>query len=162
MPMKRKDFFELVAPLSEKLYLVAYSLIPDDLQAEQLVIDGLNAFLIKEKKSILRKEFNTKDSREAQVLRKIYFKGILNYLAEIGVRRSIQMQEQTKTTRPAEFATFYNLEPKVRLIVSLRYECQFNIEEIEEIARMPRYEVIEKIHNGKFLMMNDLNRGVDL
>ena len=48
--MKRKDFYQLVAPLSEKLYRYAYTLIPDDLQAEQLVVDGFNAYLLRERK----------------------------------------------------------------------------------------------------------------
>jgi hypothetical protein len=46
-------------------------------------------------------------------------------------------------------------------VLSLRYEAQFTVEEIEEIVQMPRYEVIEKIHNGRFLLMNDLNKVVN-
>ena len=63
--MKRKEFFQLLQPLTEKLYRLAWSLVPDDLQAEQLVIDSLNAYLLKEKKQILRsrslEEMNNKD-----------------------------------------------------------------------------------------------------
>ena len=51
--MKRKDFYQLLHPLTDKLYRMATTLIPDDLQAEQLVIDSLNAYLIKEKNKIL-------------------------------------------------------------------------------------------------------------
>ena len=35
-------------------------------------------------------------------------------------------------------------------------------EEIEEIVQLPRFEVIEKIHNGRFLLLNDLNQGLSL
>jgi hypothetical protein len=44
--------------------------------------------------------------------------------------------------------------------MKLRFENQFTVEEIEEIAQLPKYEVIEKLHNGRFLLLNDLNRGV--
>lgn len=139
---------------------MAYTLIPDDLQAEQLVIDSLNAYLLKEKKHILNREFDSKDKKTSQVLRRNVFKGILKHMCDIGVRRSGQLIEQMKVIRPKEYTVYYSLEPKVRLVLSLRYEAQFTMEEIEEIVQVPRFEVIEKIHNGRFLLMNDLNHGV--
>ena len=158
--MKRKDFYQIALPLTEKLYRFAYTLIPDDLQAEQLVIDSINAYLLKERKSIMKREVDITSKKETQILRRTYFKSILKYLCDIGVRRSLQLTEQMKVIRPNEFAPFYSLEPKVRFVISLRYEAQFSVEEIEEIVQMPRYEVIEKIHNGRFLLLNDLNKGV--
>lgn len=158
--MKRKEFYELTLPLMDKLYRFAFTLIPDDLQAEQLVIDALNAFLIKERKTILKKEVDLNSKKETQILRRTYFKGLLRYMGDIGARRSVQLIEQMKVERPLEFAAFYSLDPKVRFVISLRYEGQFTVEEIEEIVQMPRYEVIEKIHNGRFLLLNDLNKGV--
>lgn len=160
--MKRKDFYQLALPLTDKLYRFAYTLIPDDLQAEQLVIDSINAFLLKEKKSILNRAIDMTSKKETQLIRRVYFKSILKYLCDIGVRRSVQLSEQMKVLRPKEFAPFYALEPKVRFVISLRYEAQFSVEEIEEIVQLPRYEVIEKIHNGRFLLLNDLNKGVTL
>lgn len=158
--MKRKDFYQLVQPLTEKLYRFAFTLIPDDLQAEQLVIDGLNAYLLKERKSILRRELDLSSKKETQLARRILFKGILRYLGDIGARRSTQINEHVKKNLPKEYTSFYALDPKVRFVISLRYEAQFSVEEIEEIVQMPRYEVIEKIHNGRFLLLNDLNKGV--
>lgn len=158
--MKRKDFYQLVQPLTEKLYRFAFNLIPDDLQAEQLVIDGLNAYLLKERKSIIRKEINLSSKKETQLMRRTLYKGILRYLCDIGVRRSTQINEHVKKNLPIEYTSFYSLDPKVRFVIGLRYEEQFSVEEIEEIAQMPRYEVIEKIHNGRFLLLNDLNKGV--
>jgi hypothetical protein len=160
--MKRKDFYQILQPLLGKLYNVAFSLVPDDLQSEQLVIDSVNAYLIKEKKSILRREIDLLSKKETQVYRRIVFKGILRYLSDIGIRRSLQLSEQLRLTRPEEYAPFFSMEPKVRLILKLRYELQFTVEEIVEIGQMPRYEVIEKVHNGRFLLMNDLNKGVSL
>lgn len=159
--MKRKDFYQLVVPVTDKLYRFAYTLIPDDLQAEQLVIDAINAFLIKERKMITKKEVDLGDKKELQIIRRTFFKGILRYMSDIGVRRSTQLVEQMKLMRPEEYSLFYSLEPKVRFVMAMRYEAQFTVEEIEEIVQMPRHEVIEKIHNGRFLLLNDLNRGVE-
>lgn len=160
--MKRKDFSQVVLPLSEKLYRFAFVLIPDDLQAEQLVVDSVNAFLLKERKSILRRELDLAQKKDTQIYRRAIFKGILRYLCDIGVRRSVQLREQMKVRPADEFAAFYNLDPKVRFTLSLRYEARFSVEEIEEIIQLPRYEVIEKIHNGRYLLLNELNSGVAL
>lgn len=159
--MKRKDFFQLLQPLTDKLYRLAWCLIPDDLQAEQLVIDALNAYLLKEKKHILQaRSLEELAKKDVQLQRRHHFKGISRHLVHIGIRRSLQLTDQMKLTRPSEFQAFYGLEPKVRLVVSLRYDFQFTVDEIEDILSMPRYEVIEKLHNGRFLLLNDINAGV--
>ena len=161
--MKRKDFYQLLHPLTDKLYRMATTLIPDDLQAEQLVIDSLNAYLIKEKNKIpAGRELDSLSKKDIQLQRRFYFKGILRYMSEIGVRRSSQLADQMKLAGPSNFKTFYGLGPKVRLVMSLRYDFQFTVEEIEDITTMPRYEVIEKLHNGRFLLLNDFNQGVQL
>ncbi len=151
--MKRNDLFQLVAPLSEKLYRFAYSLIPDDLQAEQLVIDSLNAYLIKEQKQIVKRDFDPRNKKEAQQLRRFYFKGLLKYLSDIGIRRSGQFTDHLKDMGPSGHAEFYRLEAKIRIVISLRYDARFSVEEIAEILAIPRYEVIEKLHNGRFLLL---------
>lgn len=158
--MKRSEFFFLLQPLTSKLYSMAHSLLPDDLQAEQLVVDAINAFLIRERSHLLRKSVNSGERKEVQLLRRTYFKGILRHMAEIGVRRSHQLTEQMRLSRPEEYESFFALEPKVRFALKLRYEAQFNIEEIEDILQMPRYEAIEKLHNGRFLLVSNLNGGV--
>lgn len=158
--MKRKDFHQLIIPLTDKLYHFAYCLIPDDLQAEQLVVDALNAYLIKEKKKVLNREVDLKDKKEIQISRRNYFKGILKFIGDIGIRRSIQLNEQMKLMRPEEFADYYSLDPKIRFVLSLRYQANFTVEEIEEIVQIPRYEVIEKIHNGRHLLFNKKNKAL--
>lgn len=160
--MKRMDFYQLIQPLTSKLYQFAFSLVPDDLQAEQLVIDGVNAYLLKERKFILNKEVDLQNRKDVQVIRRVVLRGILKYLVGIGIRRSVQLSEQMRLNRPEDFAPYYSLDPKVRLVLRLRYDAQFTAEEIEDIMQIPRYEVIEKIHNGRFLLINDLNKGGEL
>jgi DNA-directed RNA polymerase specialized sigma24 family protein len=160
--MKRMELLQLLQPLTDRLYGFAYALMPDDLQAEQLVVDSLNAFLIKEKKALLKREIDLENKKESQILRRSYFKILLRYMSEIGLRRSMQLADQLRQGRPEEYAPFYSLEPKVRMVMSLRYEAQFSVEEIEEITHLPRFEIIEKIHNGRFLLLNHSKGEVNL
>lgn len=158
--MKRKDFFQLIQPLSEKLYRFAFTLIPDDLQAEQLVVDGLNAFLIKEKKGLLAKVVDVQSNKkELQIVRRMYLRNILQYVNEIGHRRALQLGEHLRLEQPTEFKNYFSLDSKVRAVMHLRFDAQFSVDEIEDIMKMPRFEVIEKIHNGRFLLLNQLNSG---
>lgn len=160
--MTRKDFYLLVQPLTEKLYQYAFALIPDDLQAEQLVIDSMNALLIKEKKALLRKELVITQKKEVGVYRRIVFKALLKHLTAIGIRRSLQLADQVKQSRPQEFAAYYALDPKVRVVLRMRYESLFSVEEITDILQVPRYEVIEKLHNGRFLLSGDMKKALTL
>ncbi len=158
--MKRTEFFQLVQPLTEKLYSMAFALVPDDLQAEQLVIDSMNAFLLKEKKSVLIRTVDLENKKNVQLLRRTYYKSLLRSMCDIGVRRSNQMSESSLAIAAEDFRAFFALDAKVRFVMKLRFENQFTVEEIEEIAQLPKYEVIEKLHNGRFLLLNDLNSGV--
>lgn len=159
--MTRKEFYLYLQPLTEKLYSFAYALIPDDLQAEQLVIDSVNAYLIKERKSILARTAELKSNKAMQLARRTILKSILRYMSDIGCRRAHQLQNM-KMVSNTEFSAFYNLDPEARMVLKLRYESQFTVDEVEEIMQLARYQVIEKIHNGRFLMATDLNKGVEL
>lgn len=135
---------------------MAYCLIPDDLQAEQLVIDGINAFLLKE--SIWVSQFTEEevDPKFVQKMRRTLLKKVLRFQFEIGQRRSFQLIDQYRTYIPSEFKKFYDLDVKVRAVMTLRFDFMFNMNEIEEICQMPRFEVIEKLHNGRFMLSKDL------
>src|SRR5690606_23396090 len=151
-----------VQPLTPKLYKFAYAMIPDDLQAEQLVIDGLNAFLLNEQKEIVGREVDLEGNKDFQILGRKYFKGILAHISSICVRRSAQLSHQTKAGLPENYKAFFALEPKIRAATYLRYISQLSVDEIEDVLQIPRFEVIEKLHNGRFLLLNDLNKGMYL
>lgn len=137
-------------------------MIPDDLQAEQLVIDGLNAFLLNEQKEIINREVDLQDKKDFQILGRKYFKGILGHIASIGVRRSSQLTQQMRLSVPDSYHAFFSLDSKIRAATYLRYMAQLSVDEIEDILQIPRFEVIEKLHNGRFLLLNDLNKGMYL
>lgn len=136
---------------------MAYCLIPDDLQAEQLVIDGVNAFLLKEAKWIAQFTEGEVDSKQAPKLRRQLLKKILKFQYDIGQKRSFQLIDQYRSYIPAEFKKFYDLDVKVRAVMTLRFDFLFQMEEIEDICQMARFEVIEKLHNGRFMLSKDLS-----
>ncbi len=149
--MNRKEFTWMTQPLTQKLYALAFGLLPDDLQAEQLVIDSVNAYLLKERRNVLKIEVDFENNRDVLLTRKKILKGIIRHMSDIGYRRSAQLTMEPQ----GRFKTFYQLDPKIRLILKMRFETQLSVEDIEEVLQMPRFEVIEKIHNGRFLLMSE-------
>jgi NTE family protein len=72
-------------------------------------------------------------------------------------KRSFQLIDQYRSYIPAEFKKFYDLDVKVRAVMTLRFDFLFQMEEIEDICQMARFEVIEKLHNGRFMLSKDLS-----
>jgi hypothetical protein len=160
--MKRKEFYQLLEPLSERLYRFAYGLVPDDLQAEQLVIDAVNAYLLRASKSIDARHVNLLDKKDVILQRRSLLKDILKNILDIGIRRAGHLTELVKSDSQDNYSIFYSLDPKVRFVIALRYDGQFSVEEMMEITSMPKYEVIEKLHNGRFLILDKSKREVQL
>jgi DNA-directed RNA polymerase specialized sigma24 family protein len=158
--MKRKEFYQLLEPLSERLYRFAYGLVPDDLQAEQLVIDAVNAYLLRASKSIDARHVNLLDKKDVILQRRSLLKDILKNILDIGIRRAGHLTELVKADSQDNYSIFYSLDPKVRFVIALRYDGQFSVEEMMEITSMPKYEVIEKLHNGRFLILDKSKREV--
>ncbi len=152
--MRRKEFYKILSPLTDKLYALCFSLLPDDLQAEQLYIDAVNAYLFKERKWILNKAINLEDKKEVSILRKIVFKSMVKNLSEIGIRRSLHLTELAKNPELASFKSFFTLDPRSRIIVRLRFDHLFSVDEISDLLDLPRFEIIEKIHNAKHLLLH--------
>jgi len=152
--MRRKEFYKILSPLTDKLYALCFSLLPDDLQAEQLYIDAINAYLFKERKWILNKTINLEDKKEVSILRKLIFKGMIKNLSEIGIRRSLHLTELSKNIELTSFQEFFSLDPRSRLITRLRFDHLFSVDEISDLLDLPRFEIIEKIHNAKHLLLH--------
>jgi len=147
--MKRKEIFAFISPLLEQLYQFSHALLPDDLEAEQLVIDGVNGFIIKEKKWLSR--FEVDEENEGRV-RRIFFQKIIHHIYDLAQKRSMHFKSDKSDA-------FYELPLRNRAIMILRYQMNYTPEQIEDFLGLARWEVIEGIHNSRFTLMNELNAG---
>ena len=148
--MRKKDLFTLIQPLLPRCHSLAYCLLPDDLQAQQLVIDAFTQCLLKEKHVWLTREWDDKDKKSQVQQRKTFLKSMIRCLVDLGVRRAAQISTPYEGQ---EFRQFYQMDPRTRAVAWLRFQQNWPLEEIERALSMKRYEVIEKVHNARFLMM---------
>ena len=129
---------------------MAYCLLPDELQAQQLVIDAFTQTLLKEKQVWLTREWDDNDKKSQLQQRKAFLKTMVRCVVDLGVRRAAQISTPYEGH---EFRQFYQMDPRTRAVAWLRFQQNWPLEDIERALGMKRYEVIEKVHNARFLMM---------
>lgn len=145
--MKRKEIYGLISPLLDQLYQFSHALLFDELEAEQLVIDGVNGFIIKEKKWLT--DFEIDEENEGK-LRRVFFQKMVKHIYDLALKRSLHF-------KPIKEEPFYQLPLRNRAIMSLRYLMNYTPDQIEDFLGLARWEVIEGIHNSRFVLTNDLN-----
>jgi hypothetical protein len=148
--VRKKDLFNLIQPLLSKCHALAFVIIPDDLQAQQLVIDAFTQTLLREKHSWLERAWDEQDKKQQINQRKLFLKLMFKALVTIGVRRAGQVNT---VYEGVEFKNFFQLDARTRVVAWLRFQQNWSMEEIERALQMKRHEVIEKVHNARFLMM---------
>lgn len=125
-------------------------LLPDDLQAQQLVIDAFTQCLLREKEIWLTEDWDESDKKYQQILRKQFFRSLVRVIVDLGVRRSTQL---TVSYEGKDYKQFYQMDAKTRAVAWLRFQQGQSLEEIERGLGMKHHEVIEKVHNARFLLM---------
>ena len=152
--VRKKDLFVLIQPLLPRLHSLAVCLLPDDLQAQQLVVDTLMLCLLKEKKIWREREWDEENAKIQLQLRKQFMKSMVTHMVDLGMKRSLQLW----TTLPdvelvRQYPQFYQLETKARAVAWLRFGQNWSMDEIERVLQLKRYELVEKVHNARFLML---------
>jgi len=88
--MKIEDIQKIIQQQSSDLYSFAYILIPDDLQASQLLIDGVQSFLV-QKNLFLEKMLQAK-VRTSPIFSEEIKMNILKIIYEISRKRYQQLK----------------------------------------------------------------------
>lgn len=156
--MNRSELAPLIDTLIPGFYSFAYALIPDELQAEQLVIDAYSVFLIREEGSLrelsdLRElrsgsKGKAKDSsRDRNKLRHFLQKHIITDIFELGQTRAPQLKSLLRES--AERSAFYQLETSQRAALHLKEHMNFSYQDMEEVFAMKKYQIIELLHNSR-------------
>jgi hypothetical protein len=147
--VRKKDLQLLVHPLIPKVQAMALCLVPDDLQAQQITIDAFTQCLLKHTEDWLDYSWKEAEKKDQHFLRKLVLKFWMKAVLEISLKR---LGHQGIVYEGKKFALFYKQDPKTRLILWLRYANHWFIPEIAEFLGMQRYEVVERLHNARYLM----------
>lgn len=133
---------------SEDLFSFAYNLIPDDLEARQLVIDAIHSFLIEQKNEWEERELEAK----AQVYSKFFYKKIFE-IASKRIAHVGHFSDQTIIDNKESHFSFFKLSLLERAILFLRHRAKMNTNNIALITSLGKIEVINHLFLARFHLL---------
>lgn len=154
--MKIEKLQKFIQNSSSELYSFAYILIPDDLQASQLMIDSLQSFLIQKK--ILIDKIISPNNREAQDL----FAEVKLHLFKIIFELSKKRYQQLKLSfREVERSgIFFSLDFDEKAVLYLKDKGELDLGAIEFIISGNRAVILSHLYASRIklagLMPNSL------
>ncbi len=150
--MKISDLEKFIQSQSLDLYSMAYILIPDDLQASQLMIDTVTAFLI-QKSPTIAKWLAEKSSVEEK-----HFKcktHLLKSMYELSRKRYHQLKISLKDVEDA--SGFFALDFDEKAVLYLKEQAGFNLEDMEFIMAKSRSEILAYLYSARLKMVEGQN-----
>lgn len=151
--MKNVDLEKFIQGLSQELYSMAFVLIPDDLQASQLMIDAVSAFLIQRASLIEKWESEAQGSEDqykatckAFLLRTIY---------ELSKKRYGQLKMSFKEVE--DNSGFFSLDIDEKAALYLKDRLAFSLEMCEFIMAKSRMEILAHLYSARVKMTETSN-----
>ncbi|MFT6631390.1 MAG: hypothetical protein ACJAS4_001339 [Bacteriovoracaceae bacterium] len=151
--MNKVQLIPLIDSLLPKVYGFAFSLLGDELQAEQAVIDAYTVFLMKEKDFLVKEEMDSDNNRHRQGLKKYLLREITREVYELSLKRISQLGGKRKSL--LEFESFYSLNLNKRALLYLKEIGLYTVSDLQEIFSLERHQVIETYYNARFEILND-------
>lgn len=155
--MKTSDLEIIIKNLAPELYGYAYILIPDDLQAGQLIIDATQNFVLN-KKFFIDKILNEEVSKE--VTTEIQLR-LFQAIYDIAKKRFHQIKlsfghAQDKTN------FFLSLDFEEKSMLYLRIRAMLEINQIEMIMNQDRSMIIAFLTDARMKMIQQVAVAVEL
>ena len=144
--MNKAELAPILDNLLPKLFSFAYSLIPDELQAEQMVIDAYSVFIIREKDYIENYSLNTERKKDRSMFRRFLMKSLLRDIYLLGAKRAAQLKN---LVFEKSYDSYYERGVSERAILYMKDILGLEIEEIQEVMQMQKHHVIENIYNAR-------------
>lgn len=151
--MNKSDLQTLTNLLTPKLYSFAYALIPDELQAQQIIVDAYAIFLVQEKNFI--SDYNYKGTKkDRSAITRYIMTNMVAQIYELGLKRSAQRRNLRKKDLGL-YQSFYNLKTNHRAILFLREKLRYSIEAIQQTLSLEKYQVLEAIYNAQHNLISN-------
>ena len=146
--MKDGQFMTLIDSLIPGLYSFGYALIPDELEAEQLVMDAYSVFVIREDEFIHECELN--ESRERAKVKRFVQSQICSDMVELASKRAGHLLSLFR--RKGEESAFYRLDLHQRSALYLKESLGMTVSMLQEVLVLEKHQVMEALYNGKMLL----------
>ncbi len=146
--MKTEELQKFIQNLSPDLYSFAYVLIPDDLQASQLMIDCVQSFLI-QKKPLVEKMSLTKNKIVRNLLDETKFH-LFKIIFELSRKRYQQLKLSFSDVE--QDGGFFSLEFDEKAALYLKEKAGLELDQIEFITGNTRAEIMSHLYSARIKM----------
>jgi hypothetical protein len=151
--MKKTEFLKLIDPITDKLYSFAFAMVPDELQASQIVVDAFNVFFLREKDFLESVDEDFMEKRVVIQFQKEIIKGIFESIYKLGIRRFAQLYSLKERLKDSS-AFYRELDAQTRAILYLKEKMKMNYKEIKLITNLDRHVIIEKVYSARHTLVH--------
>ncbi|MBT4791778.1 MAG: hypothetical protein HON90_09420 [Halobacteriovoraceae bacterium] len=152
--MRKEELVSIIDSLLPRVYGLAFALMGDELEAEQVIIDAYTVYLMQDKDFLLKESFDSSDSKERSSIRRYLLKELFREVFELCQKRIPQLSGKNRKNL-LEFESFYRIGVNKRAVMYLKEIEKFQIEDLQEIFSMERHRVLELFHNAKHELLID-------
>lgn len=145
---------QFIQTVSQDLYSFAFVLLPDDLQANQLMIDAVSTILIKNKSMMER--FSHLEEDEFKNNQILLERLLLKTIFDLAKRRYEQLK--VSLSEIEESTEFYHLTIEERACLYLKDKRSHSLEVIEFALNLDKKEILSKLYCGRTTIINSLSR----
>lgn len=151
--MKTSDLEKFIQSQSNNLYSMAYVLMPDDLQASQLMIDSVQNFLIQKSTLIDKWRSQAENSRACASEDCLIY--LLKSMYELSKKRYQQLKMSFKDVEDSSGFFSLDFDEKAALYLKEQAGCELNT--IEFIMAKSRNEVLAHLYSARLKMVEGMN-----
>lgn len=151
--MKTSELEKFIQNQSLDLYSMAYVLMPDDLQASQLMVDSVQTFLIQ--KLALIEKWAADDSLSETEIKENCKIHLLKSIYTISKKRYNQLKMSFKDVEDS--SGFFSLDLDEKAALYLKEQAGFDLEKIEFIMAKSRSEVLAYLYSARLKMVDSMN-----
>lgn len=132
-----------------EFFQMAHILIPDNLQARQLVLDSIMNFLL-EKRDDLKERVEMVSDEDHGVFLFSLKKRVMKKIVELAGKRFDQVKESLDSHDiDGEFYHFYQCSIDEKIVLFLKYKLNWDWSELGEILNMSKIDVISLVNSAK-------------
>lgn len=151
--MKTLDLEKFIQGLSTDLYSFAFILIPDDLQATQLMIDSVAALVI-QKKSLVDQWSKSSADKVLEHSEEIKLH-LYKTLYDLSKKRYHQLKAGLRSIE--DNSGFFALDFDDKAVLFLQERSEFSSEMIEFISSKSKTEVLAHLYSARINMIEGLS-----
>ena len=140
-----EQFENFIEKKSCELYPFAFALVPDDLQASQLIIDAIGLLQIDSKISS-KLIYYYQDAQRLSEDQVEITNLLMSHVYRLAKRRSSQLNGSYII--PTGFGPFYQTPMKERAVIYLKEKKSYGFERISTVIGLEKFQVIQDYHLG--------------